>query len=58
MTMTFDKNIDLYMELVESGQVLTNQDVKDAIKLAREKLSQPNVIIDHDKIEKAIEKIE
>ncbi len=58
MIMTFDKNIDLYMELVESGQVLTNQDVKDAIKLVREKLSQTNVIIDHEKIEKAIEKIE
>lgn len=58
MIMTFDKNIDLYMELVESGKVLTNKDIKDAMKLVREKLSQPNVIIDHEKIQKAVEKIE
>ena len=55
--MVFNKHIDEYINLVESGQVLTNDDIKDAIKIIKEKLSQDNVWIDSDKIDIAIDKI-
>lgn len=55
--MKFNKHIDEYIELVETGQVIVNEDIKDLIKLVKEKLSQPNVWIDSEKIDKAIEKI-
>jgi len=57
MMMKYNKHIDEYIELVESGQVVTNQDIKDMIKLVKEKLDQPNVFIDNEKIDKAIEKM-
>lgn len=55
---TFNKYIDEYIDIVESGKVVTNNDVKKAINLVKEKLSQSNVVIKSDMIEKAIQKIE
>lgn len=56
--MIFNKYIDEYIEQVESGNVKTNKDIRKTIKLVKRKLSQPNVIIESDKIEKAVTKIE
>ena len=56
--MKFNKHIDEYIEAIESGEVLVNKDIKAAIKLIQEKLSQPGVVIDDTKINLAIEKIE
>lgn len=53
----FNKHIDEYINLVESGTVVTNKDIKAMIRLVKEKLSQSNVYIDCEKIDKAIEKI-
>ena len=58
MIVNYNKYIDEYIDLVESGEVVTNEDIKKVINIVKEKLSQPNVIIDSGKIEKAIEKIE
>lgn len=58
MTMIFNKYIDEYIELVESGEVVTNEDIKKSIKIVKNKLSQSNVTIEAEKIEKAVEKIE
>jgi len=58
MNMTiYNKHIDYYIGLVESGAVETNEDIKKMVKLVKEKLDQTNVWIDSDKIDKAIEKI-
>lgn len=54
----FNKYIDEYIDLVENNKVLTNEDIKKAIEIVKDKLSQPNVIIGSEKIEKAVEKIE
>ncbi|MCR1158735.1 MULTISPECIES: terminase large subunit [Clostridium] len=56
--MIFNQYIDEYIDLVESNKVVTNEDIKKSIKLVREKLSDERVIIDHEKIEQAILKIE
>lgn len=56
--MKFNKHIDSYIEAVKSGDVIVNEDIKKAIKLIEEKLSQDNVTIDSQKIDLAIEKIE
>lgn len=58
MMMKFNKYIDEYIDLVESNKVITNEDIKKAIRIVKDKLSQPNVFIDSEKIEKAVEKIE
>lgn len=58
MTMIFNKYIDEYIELVESEEVITNEDIKKSIKIVKNKLSQSNVTIEAEKIEKAVEKIE
>lgn len=58
MTMIFNKYINEYINQVESGELKTNQDIKDMIELVKEKLSQENVFIDNDAIDVAIEKIE
>lgn len=56
--MKFNKHIDRYIDLVESGSLIVGEDIKKLIVLIKEKLSQPNVFIDSEKIDKAIEKIE
>lgn len=58
MNMIFNKYIDEYINLVESNEVVTNEDIKKAIQIIKDKLAQSNVIIDSEKIEKAIQKIE
>lgn len=58
MTMRFNKYIDAYIHKVESGEVVVGKDIKDLISnVVKPKLSQPNVVIKHDMIEKAISKI-
>lgn len=54
---TFNKHIDEYIDLVETGTVETNEDIKKMVKLVKNKLSQPNVFIDNEKIDRAIGKI-
>ncbi|WP_066679341.1 terminase TerL endonuclease subunit [Clostridium septicum] len=56
--MIFNKYIDEYIELVESNKVKTNKDIKKAINIVKNKLSKSNVIIESQKIEKAVKKIE
>lgn len=56
--MKFNKHIDRYIDLVESGSLIVGEDIKKLIVLVKEKLSQSNVFIDSEKIDKAIEKIE
>lgn len=56
--MKFNKHIDRYIDLVESGYLIVGEDIKKLIVLVKEKLSQSNVFIDSEKIDKAIEKIE
>lgn len=53
----YNKYIDEYIFLVESNQIVTNKDIRAAIEIVKEKLNQPNVFIDNEKIEKAIDKI-
>ncbi|URZ15794.1 terminase large subunit domain-containing protein [Clostridium felsineum] len=56
--MIFNKYIDEYINQVESEIVKTNKDIRKAIESVKKKLSQANVIIESEKIEKAVEKIE
>lgn len=56
--MTFNKYIDEYINLIESGSIESCEDIRKCINLVKEKLSQPNVFIDNDRIEKAVTKIE
>jgi phage terminase large subunit-like protein len=56
--MIFNQCIDEYINLIESNEVESNEDIKKMIKLVKEKLSQPGIFIDNEKIDKAIEKIE
>lgn len=58
MTYKFHEYIDEYIELVESNKIKTNEDIKKAISLVKEKLLQDDVIIKSDMIYKAVEKIE
>lgn len=55
--MIFNKHIDEYIYLVESGEEVTNKDIKLMINLVKHTLSQPNVIIPSEKIDLAIDKI-
>lgn len=50
--------IDAYMDAVRSGAVPTSKELKQAMDLIERKLSNPDVLIDVDKIEKAKELIE
>lgn len=56
--MIFNKYIDEYINQVESEIVKTNKDIRKAIESVKKKLSQANVIIESEKIEKAVKKIE
>ncbi|MPQ45347.1 terminase large subunit, partial [Clostridium tarantellae] len=56
--MIFNKYIDEYINLIESGSVESCTNIKKCINLVKEKLSQPNVFIHNEKIETAITKIE
>lgn len=54
----YNKHIDKYIELVETGKIQTSQEVKDLIVYIKSKLDQDNVIINHEEIDEAIENIE
>lgn len=56
--MIFNKYIDEYIALIESGEVETCINIRKCISLVKERLSQSNVFIDNEKIEMAITKIE
>lgn len=49
--------IDEYIFMVKSNQVESNEDIKKMISLVEDKLSQYDVWLDNEKIDKAIEKI-
>lgn len=57
-TLKFNKYIDEYIEGVRKGKILACENVKKSFELVERKLSQPNIIIDNEKIELAITKIE
>lgn len=50
--------IDSYMDDVRSGEIIACQDLKQAMDYVETKLNQPDVLIDHEKIEKAVELME
>ena len=56
--MIFNKYIDEYINLVESGELIVGEDIYKLIELVKEKLNDPKVFIDSEKIDIAIEKIE
>lgn len=55
--MIFNKYIDEYIELVESGEVVTNEDIKKSIKIVKNKLSQSNVTIEAEKMKKRLKRL-
>lgn len=58
MTMIYNKYIDAYIHKVETEEVIVCEDIKNLIKnVVNPKLSQPNIVIKHDKIEQEITKI-
>ena len=57
MMMIFNQYIDEYINLIESGEIISNEDIKKMTELVKKKLSQPDVVIEHDKIDMAIKKI-
>ncbi|MGL5869187.1 terminase large subunit domain-containing protein [Clostridium chrysemydis] len=56
--MIFNKYIDEYIYLIESGAMESCEDIRKCINLVKEKLSQPGIFIDHNRIEMAVTKIE
>lgn len=50
--------IDSYMDDVRSGNIIACQDLKQAMDYVERKLNQPDVFVDHEKIEKAVELME
>lgn len=56
--MKYNKYIDFYLNQIKSGEVKSNEDIKAMVEWVEYKLSDEDVFIDHEKIQKAIEKIE
>lgn len=54
----FDPYIDEYMRMVEHNEIESCEEQKQLMDFLRWKLSQPNIVIDHDIIEKSITKPE
>lgn len=50
--------IDSYMDGVYSGEIITCQEIQQAMRYVENRLDDPDVWIDHDKIDKAVELIE
>lgn len=46
--------IDSYIDKIRSGEVPSSKELKQAMDYVEEKLDNPDVFIDHDKIEKAV----
>ncbi|KOA86405.1 terminase [Clostridium botulinum] len=55
MKCKFNKYIDSYMDKIRSGKILASKELKQAMDLVERKLSDPDVIIKHEMIDKAIE---
>lgn len=51
----FNKYIDSYINKIRSGEIPASEELHQAMDLVEEKLSNPDVIIKHDMIDKAIE---
>lgn len=47
--------IDSYIDKIRSGETPSSEELKQAMDYIEEKLDNPDVFIDHDKIEKAVE---
>lgn len=58
VTMIFNKYIDEYINLIESRVIESCEDIRKCVNLVKEKLSQPGIFIDHNRIELAVTKIE
>lgn len=58
MTMTKCKYIDDYINAIESGSIRASKEIKQACEYIRRKLDNPDVFIDAEKTEKAIQLIE
>ena len=58
MTMTKCKYIDDYISAIRSGKIPASRELHQACDYIEEKLNHPDVFIDVEKIEKAIELIE
>ena len=58
MTMTKCKYIDDYINAIESGGIRASKEIKQACEYIRRKLDNPDVFIDAEKTEKAIQLIE
>src|SRR5690554_881697 len=54
----YNPHIDRYIDGVRSGQIPACKELKQAMDLIEFKLNDPDVFIDHAKIEKAVELIE
>lgn len=51
----FNKYIDIYIDDIRSGKIASSKELKQSLDYIEEKLSNPDVIIKHDMIDKAIE---
>ncbi|MDZ5712248.1 terminase TerL endonuclease subunit [Jeotgalibacillus haloalkalitolerans] len=54
-TYKFHPYIDDYLNAIENGDFPANKDIKKMVKWVRFKLNRPGVVIDHEKIEKAVD---
>jgi len=54
-TYNYHPYIDEYMRMVEQGEIEACKEQKQLMKFLRWKLDQPNVVIDHEAIEKSVE---
>lgn len=54
----YHRHIDDYMAMVEGGEIPASKELKQAMPYIRRKLDNPDVFIDRDKIERAVELIE
>lgn len=51
----FNKYIDFYMDKIRSGKIPSSKELKQAMDLVERKLNNPDVVIKHEMIDKAIE---
>lgn len=51
---TYDPYIDRYMRMVETGEIVSCKEQKLLMKFLRKKLTDPNIVINHEIIEKSI----
>ncbi|HBH0901174.1 TPA: terminase large subunit [Clostridioides difficile] len=54
----YNKYIDEYFSLADKGEIVLCKEMKLAVKKIKKDLKKPNIYIDHEKVEKAIEYME